>query len=309
MSLVIRVGPQRAKWWLDTLQELLPDIDCHLWNNPGPADKVQYAVVWDPPTGWLRTFPNLKAIFSVGAGIDHILADKELPAGIPIVRTTGNELRQRVREYAALHVLRFHRKLPEIEVAQKEHKWTQYVEPLAGDIIVGVMGFGNLGKPVAQSLHQLGYSVRVWARSNKSVDFAEVYVGNAQLEQFLKNCNIVVCLLPLTHETVNLLRRDFFDSMPGGSYLIHAGRGQQLIDRDLIDALDSGQLGGATLDVFREEPLPVDHPFWSHPKILITSHTAGFIDPDSGGQIIARNVRAFQAGEDIADAVDLIRGY
>jgi glyoxylate/hydroxypyruvate reductase len=309
-TMVVRVDPERRAWWRETLQELLPELRIVLWDEDhyDPAE-VEYAVVWNPPLGGFKRLVHLKCVASVGAGVSHILKDPAYPRDVPIIRTVGEDLRCRMAEYVALHVLRFHRKLPEIEAAQKARSWRQYVEPLARNVAVGVMGLGNLGGFAARRLCGLGYRVSGWVRSSGRAEGIKVYVGPEQLHDFLADLNILVCLLPQTALTEDLLDRRVFDALPDGACLINAGRGQCLVEEDLLAALDRAKLGGATLDVFREEPLPAAHPFWRHPKVLITGHTASAIDPLVGGRIIADNIRAFMRGEPIADLVDIERGY
>ncbi|MEQ8357035.1 MAG: glyoxylate/hydroxypyruvate reductase A [Kiloniellaceae bacterium] len=309
MTLVVRVGQSRAEWWRDALQELLPDIECRGWDDAGDKSKVEYAVVWKPPAGGLKTFPNLKCIVSMGAGIDHLLVDPELPRKVPIIRTVGGELRQRMREYLALHVLRFHRRLPEIQAAQANRVWDQIITPPAPQRGVGIMGLGNMGAEVARTLAGLDFAVRGWSRRAKRLHGIECFHGEDELAAFLAQSEILICLLPLTSATEGILNRRLFAQLPQGACLINVGRGQHLTEKDLIPALDSGQLGGATLDVLHQEPPPEDHPFWTHPKILLTPHIASLIDPAAGAKVIAENLKRFMAGQPVPDMVDLSQGY
>ena len=309
MSLVVRVGTSRADWWRNALQELLPEIDCRGWDDAGDKAAVDYAVVWKPPAGGLKTFPNLKVIVSMGAGIDHLLADPELPRHVPVIRTVGPELTQRMREYVLLHVLRFHRRLPDIEANSAKREWEQIVTPVAQHRLVGLLGLGNMGADCARHLAAIGFEVHGWSRRPRQIEGITCHSGPEGLNDLLKVAQILVCLLPLTPETEGILNRDLFARLPEGACLINAGRGRHLVEEDLIPALDSGQLGGATLDVLREEPGAPDHPFWSHPKILLTPHIASLIDPAAGAKVIASNLKRFIAGEPVADLVDLRQGY
>lgn len=309
MSLVIRVGQARAEWWRAHMQTLLPEIECRSWDDPGPLEAVKYAVVWKPPAGGLKRFPNLEVIVSIGAGIDHILVDPELPQGVPIIRTTGSDLTQRMREYVCLHVLRFHRRLPELEEAQPLREWRQGVNPPAYERKVGVMGLGNLGADAAKTLAMIGFDVAGWSRSPKEIDGVTTFAGEDELDAFLARTEILVCLLPLTEATRGILDASLFARLPEGAFLINCARGEHLVDSDLLAALDSGRLAGATLDVFHQEPLPADSPFWDHPKVLVTPHVASLIDPEAGGKMIAANLRRFIAGQPVPDLVDLSKGY
>jgi len=308
-TVVVRVGPARAKWWRDHMQALLPDHTVVEWDAVTDPDAIDYAVVWKPPPGGLKRLRNLKLIVSIAAGVDHIFADPDLPAGVPIARTVGEDLRQRMVEYVCLHVLRFHRNLPEIEASQASASWDQPITPPATRRRVGVMGLGNMGVAAASALAGLGFDVAGWARSPREVPGLRVHTGAGQLDAFLADAEILVCLLPLTPETDSILCADLFARLPRGAALINAGRGEHLVEEDLIPALDSGQLRGATLDVFRAEPLPTDHPFWRDPRILVTPHTASLIDPEAGGRLIADTIRRFEAGGGIAHPVDPGRGY
>lgn len=309
MAVIIRIGSQRAQWWKDTLQSLIPDLDCRLWDEPGDDADIDYAVVWRPPPGGLARFANLKCIVSVGAGVDHVLSDPDLPAGIPIIRTIGGDLRQRMREYVMLHVLRPHRALPEIEAARAARNWHQVVVPTAPQRKVGVMGLGFMGADCAAALAGIGFDVAGWSRSPKELEAITCFHGADGFKPFLARSEILVCLLPLTPATVGILNAELFATLPEGAFVINVGRGEHLVDEDLLAALASGQIAGATLDVFHQEPLPNDHPFWDHPKVLITPHVASLIDPLAGGRVIANNLALFRAGKTVPDMVDLAQGY
>ncbi|HMA14540.1 MAG: 2-hydroxyacid dehydrogenase [Bacteroidota bacterium] len=310
MSLVVvRVAGARANWWLEKLRSLLPEMEVRSWEDPGDRDQVEAAVVWQPPPGELKRFPNLKVIVSMGAGIDHVLRDPELPRHLPIIRTVGPDLTQRMREYVLLHVLRFHRRLPEVEEAARRREWNQIITPTAPERRVGILGLGNMGADCARHLADIGFAVHGWSRRPKTLDGVTCHHGPGGLAELLRQVEILVCLLPLTPQTEGILNRELFAQLSAGACLINAGRGQHLVEEDLIPALDSGRLGGATLDVLHVEPPAADHPFWCHPKILLTPHIASLIDPESGARIIAENVRRFLAGQPVPDMVDPAQGY
>jgi len=309
MALVIRVGAARQQWWLDHMQGLLPEIECRAWDEPGDPAEIDYAIVWRPSPGGLKRFPNLKCIVSMGTGIDHVTDDPELPRHVPIIRTRSFDLTQRMREYVTLHVLRIHRRLPEIEAAQPLREWRQLINPPAYQRKVGVMGLGNLGADCARTLKAVGFDVAGWARRPKSIEGIACFAGDAQRRAFLERSEILVCLLPLTPETRGILNAELFRTLPAGASIINCARGGHLVDRDLLDALDSGHLAYATLDVFHQEPLPAEHPFWDHPRVLVTPHVASLIDPVAGGRAIADNLRRFIAGEPVPDLVDPDQGY
>lgn len=308
-AIVLHVPGPRAAWWKETLGALLPETRVHLWDDSFTPSDIEVAVVWKHPPGGLLRFANLKAIVSIGAGVDHVLADPELPSEVALIRTTGEDLTQRMREYVALHVLRLHRRSPEMEAAQTRREWWRQVVPPASARRVGIMGLGNLGGECARALASLGFDVAGWSRNPKAIDGVVGFAGDAALPAFLRRSEILVCLLPLTPETTDILGGGLFAQLPEGAGLINCGRGEHLVEADLIPALDAGQLGHAVLDVFRAEPLPADHPFWTHPKITVTPHIASLIDPAAGGRLIAENLRKFFAGAPVADLVDLSRGY
>jgi len=309
MALIIRVGPARERWWLEHMQNLLPDVDCRPWSDPGDPDDIEIAMVWKPPAGELKRFSNLKLIISIGTGVDHVLDDPELPPDVPVLRTTGEDLTIRMREYVLLQVLRLHRRLPEIEAAQTRKEWQQLVSPPAYDRRVGIMGLGRLGRDCASALKAVGFDVAGWSRRRKAIDGIESFAGDEERHGFLARTNILVCLLPLTPETEGILNTELFDQLPKGAAIINAARGGHLVEDDLLRALDRGHIGAATLDVFQTEPLPASSPFWHHPNVLVTPHVASLIDPETGGRMVAANIRKFLNGAPLPDLIDRNRGY
>lgn len=310
MSIVVYLGDEtETRDWIRLLSGLLPEFEVRDFDDPGDRAAVQYAVVWAPPAGGIATFPNLKAVVSVGAGVDHVLRDPQLPKHLPILRTTGPDMIQRLREYVALHVLTHHRDLAITDGYQARAHWQQIVTPVAGKRRVGIMGLGQIARACAATLVSLGFDTAGWSRSGGSLEGVTVFAGKEALPAFLARTEILVCLLPLTAETRDILNAETFAQLPKGARLINAGRGAHLVEADLIDALASGQLAGATLDVFRTEPLPPDHPFWSHPAIRVTPHVASYIDADTGAAVIAANIRQFETTGSCDAMADAGRGY
>ena len=301
--------PDSSRWWADTLAGLLPGWTVAPMEEIRDPDTVRYAVVWRLRSGDLARFPHLRAIVSIGAGIDHVLADDRLPAGVPIIRTIGTDLTQRMREYVALHVLRHHRDMPRQLQAQAERDWHAIVVPVAPQRIVGVMGLGNLGASAAQTLAGLGFATRGWSASPKTIEGVDSFAGPDGLAPFLDGCEILVNLLPLTDQTRGILNADLMGRLAPGACLINCARGPHLVDDDLLAALDSGQIRQATLDVFHQEPLPRDHVFWGHPAITVTPHVASQIDAATGGRIIAANLQTFDTTGTCPDLADATRGY
>ena len=308
MSIILRVGPAHQSRWKSTLAAQLPELGVRLWDEPGNDEDIRYAVVWRPPAGGLRRFTNLECIVSIGAGIDHVYADPELPA-VPIIKTVGNVLRQRMREYVCAQVLRFHRGLDLLDEAAARSQWAPRADPPADQRVVGIMGLGSMGLLCAQTLASLGFAVHAWTRSPRAVPDIKTWAGPAEFDDFLATVDILVCLLPLTDATRSILSAKTFSRLKPDACLINVGRGDHLVEDDLIPALESGQLRAAALDVFQIEPLPQEHPFWDHPNVHVTPHVASLISPDLGATLIANNLRRFIAGESVPDLVPVGRGY
>jgi glyoxylate/hydroxypyruvate reductase A len=294
--------------WIELLTPLLPGIEVRLLDVSGTAG-VDYAVVWAPPAGALARHPDLKAVVSVGAGVDHLLRDPDLPRHLPILRTTGPDMVQRLREYVALHVLAHHRELMTTDAQQRRSEWRQLVTPVAGRRRVGVMGLGRIGAACAQTLAGLGFDTAGWSRNPHRIDGIATFHGEAGLAEFAARTEILVCLLPLTPETRGILDAGLFASLPEGAAIVNAGRGGHLVDADLLSALAAGRLSAATLDVFQPEPLPADHAFWHHPRIRVTPHIASYIDAATGAAVVAANILAFERDGSAPDVADAGRGY
>jgi glyoxylate/hydroxypyruvate reductase A len=277
-----------------------------------PAE-IRYAAVWKPNHGELAAFPNLRAIFNLGAGVDALMADTSLPK-VPLVRVAVGDLTGRMTEYVVLHVLMHHRQEPYLRASQREKRWAPKFQWPAGAISVGIMGLGTLGSDAAQALRHLGFRVAGWSRSPKRIDGIDCFHGQDQLDAFLARTNILVCLLPLTPDTRQILNRGLFARLSGTSpigapVLINAGRGGLQNEADILACLDDGTLGAASLDVFAQEPLPPDSRFWTHPKIVLTPHNAADTDPDEISKYVARQIERFEAGGTLENVVDSGRRY
>ena len=277
-----------------------------------PAE-VSYAAVWKPVPGELAAFPNLKAIFNLGAGVDALMADQSLP-NVPLVRVAVDDLTNRMMEYVVLHVLMHHRQELYLRDSQRAKRWTPKNQWQAGAISVGIMGLGTLGVRAAEVLRQIGFRVSGWSRSARQVEGVACFAGYAQLDAFLRQTDILVCLLPLTEETRGILNRDLFaklnrSSPLGPPVLINAGRGGLQNEADILACLADGTLGAVSLDVFTQEPLPEDSPFWTHPKVVLTPHNAADSDPDEISKYVAQQIARFEAGGALENVVDRGRGY
>ena len=309
MALLFRSEGGRNEWWKAELGRRLPDVELRFWPDVGVPEDIEFALVWNMPHGQLATFPNLRVIFSLGAGVDHLYADPALPKGVPICRLVDKYLTQRMTEYVTLHVLRYHRRQPELEALQRERKWDELWTPTAAERSVGIMGLGALGADAARALVALGFRVLGWSRTAKTLPGVESFHGSDGLGPFLAQSQILVCLLPLTPRTENILDRRLFALLPEGAVLINVARGRHLVEADLLAALDGGRLAYAALDVYRTEPLPPEHPFWRHPKIALSPHNASATDPRTTAEVVAENVRRCRAGEPLLYRVNEAEGY
>ena len=292
--------------WLQGLQAALPGAEVSLWRSgDAPAD---YAVVWTPPQAFFDQQPQLKAAFNIGAGVDALLA-RQVGPHTRLVRLDDAGMAVQMAEYVCHALIRHTREFDVIEADASAGQWT-FREPLArADFPVGILGLGVLGTRVAQAVAQFEFPVRGWSGSAKQVAGVACFSGPQELDRFLAGTRVLVNVLPLTPETENILNQRTLSQLQGGAYLINVARGRHLVEEDLLALLDRGHIAGATLDVFRTEPLPAGHPFWTHPRITVTPHTAArTLLSETIGQI-AGKIQALERGEPVAGLVDRVRGY
>ena len=309
MALLFKSETDRAALWRDAFLKLAPDLDFREWPEVGDPADIEFALVWHPIKGDLKRYPNLKAIFSLGAGIEHIFSDPELPKHIPVVRMVDHGLTRGMTEYVLMHVLRFHRNVLELEAQKQAGVWNYVDYPPAWERRVGVMGLGVLGGDAARTIASFEFATAGWSRRPKRIEGVECFHGEEGLARFLRRTEILVNLLPLTDATENILNARTFAQLPRGACLINAARGRHLVEEDLIPALESGQLAGAALDVFREEPLPAGHPFWAHPKIWISPHVASVTQPSTAAKGVLDGIARLRAGLPLENVVDWSEGY
>ena len=295
-----------AEPWLHGLRAALPEATVERW-APG-APPADYAVVWAPPQAFLDEQPRLKALFNIGAGVDALLQLK-LPAAAQIVRLDDAGMSVQMAEYVCHAVIRHFREFDGYAADVAQGKWSFRKPRSRTDYPVGVLGLGVLGERVAQALRVFEFPVHGWSRSPKTIPGVACHSGPEQLERFLRECRVLVNLLPLTPETRDILNRQTLSVLKPGGYLINVARGAHLVEADLLELLDSGHLAGALLDVFRTEPLPPSHPFWQHPKIQITPHTSARTLRSESIAQIAGKIAALERGETVAGLVDAARGY
>ena len=301
--------------WLHALEAAEPGLTVQALGRPVDPERVRYVVAWRQPPGSLAAFTRARAIFSLGAGVDHLVSDPSLPAGVPIVRFVDPDLTNRMSEWVVLSVLMHHRQVRLYDWQQGEKLWTEDLfQPAAGDVRVGVMGLGVLGSDAARKLKTIGFAVAGWSRTPKHIEGIETFAGPEDLDAFLARTEILVVLLPLTPETRGVLDRPLFaklarDSHFGGPILLNAGRGGLQNEAAILAALDDGTLKAATLDVFESEPLPQDSPLWHHPAVTITPHNAAISAPSALASFIAGEIAHIESGAPPRHTVDPTRSY
>ena len=296
----------KAEPWLAALRAALPQAEVAVW-APG-APPGDYAVVWAPPQAFLDEQPGLKALFNLGAGVDALTQLRVQPA-TQLVRLDDAGMSVQMAEYVVHALIGHFREFDLYAQDVAQGKWSFRRPRLRQDFSVGIMGLGVLGQRVARAVQAFEFPVVGWSRSPRQVHGVRSYAGAEQFGEFLAETRVLVCLLPLTAETEGILNRQTLAQLRPGGYLINVARGGHLVEEDLIPLLDSGQLAGATLDVFRQEPLPAGHPFWRHPKITVTPHTAARTLRDESVAQIAAKIARLERGESIAGIVDPTKGY
>lgn len=308
---VVLVTPraEQAEVWRSGLAELLGDIDFRVYPDVGDPSAVDVALAWKPPHGVLASFPNLKLICSLGMGVDHIFQDPDLPVNVPIARLVDQNMVEQMSEYVLYGVLHFHRHFDIYRQYQGERRWEELPLPHTAMRKVGIMGIGEIGSDSARKLAGLGFPVRGWSRSPRSIPGVACYAGRDQLGAFLCGLDILVSILPLTDDTRGIVDAKVLSQLASGAFFINVARGGLVVEADLLAALDSGQLAGALLDVTVVEPLPDSSPLWTHPKVLLTPHIAGLTNPVTAVHPIADNIRRIADGRPISHLVDPGRGY
>lgn len=306
MKITVCFSAMAPEPWVKGLQTALPDAEVSAW-SPG-APRADHAVVWAPPQQFIDEQTGLQTLFNTGAGVDALLRLR-LPPGLKVVRLDDAGMSVQMAEYVCHAVIRHFREFDGYDADTQAGRWSYRKPRNRADFAVGVMGLGVLGERVARALQVFEFPVNGYSRSPKQIDGVRCFSGPGQLDAFLPASRILVNLMPLTPETENILHHGTLSQLQSGGYLINVARGRHLVEEDLIALLDSGRLAGATLDVFRTEPLPAEHPFWRHPKITVTPHTSARTLREESIAQIAGKILAMQRGQAINGVVDPARGY
>ena len=296
--------------WRTRLGEALGEsIDIRPWSAHGDPRDIEIALAWKPPAGALASLPNLKLIVSLGMGVDHLLIHPDLPPDVPIVRIIDTGLVGQMSEYAIYWALHHHRDVDGYMDLQRRKQWEEI--PFTDTALrrVGILGLGEIGADTARKFAMLGFPTAGWSRTPRRIDGIDCLHGPDGLQALLARSDILIDVLPMTPQTANLLDARAFARLPKGAYFINMARGGHVVDADLLAALDSGHLAGATLDVFHVEPLPTDHPYWTHPKVRVTPHVAGPTNPRTAAASVADNVRRLRAGQPLINLIDRAAGY
>jgi glyoxylate/hydroxypyruvate reductase len=308
MALLLRPSFGGPDAWRRAFAAAMPDLEVRMWPELGDATTIEAAAVGAMPPGALKKLPNLRLIISLTAGTDALLSDPDLP-DVPIVRSGDPAGDVMMNETALLHVLRHHRYMPDYLRAQQRCEWIKMPIMPASERKVGVMGLGMIGLAIAKTLAATGFAVAGWVRQPRTEGAIEIFSGRDGFEPFLARSEILVNLLPLTPQTRGIINAATLRNLPAGAAFINLGRGDHVVEADLIAALDSGHLAAATLDVYPVEPLPSDSPLWRHPKITVMPHVARRLVPQDVVPRICTIIKQFRAGIPVAQAVDLKRGY
>jgi glyoxylate/hydroxypyruvate reductase A len=313
MEILLYMPGDDASPWIDEIARVLPAARVRAWKQ-GDRAAADYALVWRPTPDVLAGRARLKAVFNLGAGVDVVLGLLKsqpdlLPPHIPLIKLDDAGMAPQMVQYVLHAVLRHFRRFDDYADLQRERRWQPLEAREPASHTAGIMGLGALGTPVATALSQLGFRVRGWSRSRRNVEQVACFAGQDELPRFLDGLNVLVNLLPLTAETENILNRNAFARLASGAQLINIARGAHLVEEDLLQALDSGQIAAATLDVFRQEPLPLDHPFWSHPRIDMTPHVAALTLRRESVRQIVEKIARLEQGLPVDGVIDVGRGY
>jgi len=308
VTFLYKSAAERGAAWARHFAAHAPDVPFRTWPDVGDPAAVRYLAAWTLPPDLAATFPNLEVLFCVGAGVDQ-LDLSQVPDSIPVVRMIEPGLVEGMVEYATLAVLAVHRHWPAYLAQQRERRWHTLPIRTAVARRVGVMGLGVLGQAVLAKLRGFGFQCAGWSRTPRELEGVECHAAPEGLPAFLARTDILVCLLPLTDATRGILGKRTFDALPKGAAIVNVARGAHLVAQDLLQALGTGQVSAAILDVTDPEPLPPDHPLWMHPRVIITPHVASQSQPETSAAAVLQNVQRHRRGEPLVGVIDRLRGY
>lgn len=309
MRILLYRGDGQIGAWAEDVARALPGVETLGWQEGEQLGACDYAVLWAPPAALLAQLGQVKAVFLMGAGADAILKFGESLPDVPLVRLGDAGMAVQMAEYVAYASLRYFRRFDEYEQQARHGLWSPLPSYEKQDFTIGVMGLGKLGLRVVETMRGFGFPVRGWSRTPKELPGVDCFAGMEALDDFLRGTRVLVSLLPLTPDTNNLLDRRRLATLPQGAYIINVARGAQVAEPDLLTLIRSGHIAGATLDVFRNEPLPAPHPFWEEPRITITPHISAVTIREEAVRQIAKKIAAFESGQPVDDIVDRNLGY
>ena len=309
---ILYISAYDATPWQRKIEKILPNVSFLLWPDDAPEDlgEIDYILTWKPEPGLLAKFPNVKAIFNMGAGVDALLQDKSLPTNVPIVRLVDPLLTSGMVEYVAHWVLHFHRQFHIYSAQQKNREWKEFPPPFTAKRAIGFLGIGELGQASATALQALGFkNIAGWSRGKKEIEGIESFVGNNELANFLARTEILITLLPLTNDTSEIINAANIANLPDGACIINPGRGGLINDDDLVAALKSKKITAAALDAFAPEPLPTDSPYWEMENVYITPHIASLTIAGSAATGTAEMIKKIEAGGKPENTINITAGY
>lgn len=309
MAIILISTSQEMDEWRDAMATLLPGVELRCWPDVGAPEDIDMAIAWKAPEGAYAKLPNLRLICSLGQGVDHLFRFDDLPPGVAITRLVDDAMRRQMTAYVIAAITRRLCRMDDYATLQASREWRSLDAYDPAATTVGVLGLGSLGRDIAEKLVGMGFQTRGWSRNPASIPGVTCFNARQHLAEMLAPCDMVCCLLALTSETRGILGRDAFAAMKPGAYLINSARGGHVVEDDLLAALETGQIAGATLDVFEQEPLPADHPLWSHPRVTVTPHISAVTLTHSCAAQIAENYKRMKAGHPLLNQVDPAREY
>ena len=310
MRILLHRADGKTEPWIKDFTKYLPEAEVEIWHAGETSQPCDYAVVWSPPEAMLPELAHVKAIFNTGAGVDALLRFGDaIPRTVPIIRLGDAGMAVQMAEYVTHAVLRYFRRFDEYEAQARAGLWAPLPQHNRVDFAIGVLGMGVLGTRVLEALAPFGFPLRGWSRTEKTMPGVQCYHGAEGLDTFLRGSRVLVCMLPLTPDTGNLIDRTNMGKLPAGAYIINVARGAHIAEPDLLTLIKSGHIAAATLDVFRNEPLPAQHPFWQEPRITITPHISALTLRRESVQQIAEKIRQLEQGQPVTDIVDRNQGY